>query len=161
MVHEEMPLKKVQFAYYKLGDGPFYVFYTPYHLPHIQLASTIGRAVIHHDATVAPVGAPACEVVTIAKRDLKAGETLDGVGGFCTYGLIDNASTARATAALPMSLNEGCVLLRDIKKDEMVSFHDVKEPVRSRTIETLWREQLEKWWPETISQAETVSASRS
>ena len=161
IVHEEMPLKKVQFAYYKLGDGPFYVFYTPYHLPHIQLASTIGRAVIHHDATVAPIGAPACEVVTIAKRDLKAGETLDGVGGFCTYGLIDNASTARATAALPMSLNEGCVLLRDIKKDEMVSFHDVKEPVRSRTIETLWREQLEKWWPETIKQAETVLASRS
>ena len=47
IVHEESPLKKAQLAYYKLGDGPFYVFYTPFHLPHIQIASTIGRAVIH------------------------------------------------------------------------------------------------------------------
>jgi len=42
VVHEESPLKKAQLAYYKLGDGPFYVFYTPFHLPHIQIASTIG-----------------------------------------------------------------------------------------------------------------------
>src|SRR5215472_9768032 len=53
LVHEDSPLKKVQLAYYKLGDGPFYAFYTPFHLPHIQIASTIGRAVIHRDATVA------------------------------------------------------------------------------------------------------------
>ena len=58
IVHEESPLKKAQLAYYKLGDGPFYVFYTPFHLPHIQIASTIGRAVIHRDPTVAPIGRP-------------------------------------------------------------------------------------------------------
>ena len=108
IVHEESPLKKAQLAYYKLGDGPFYVFYTPYHLPHIQIASTIGRAVIHRDPTVAPIGGPVCEVVTVAKRDLKAGERLDGIGGFCTYGLIDNALAARAAAALPIGLSEGC-----------------------------------------------------
>ena len=84
VVYEDSPLKKVQLAYYKLGDGPFYVFYTPFHLPHIQIASTIGRAVIHRDPTVAPSGGPVCEVVTVAKRDLKAGERLDGIGGFCT-----------------------------------------------------------------------------
>ena len=87
VVHEENPYKKTQLAYYKLGDGPFYVFYTPFHLPHIQMPSTIGRAVIHRDATVAPLARPVCEVVTVAKRDLKAGERLDGVGGFCAYGL--------------------------------------------------------------------------
>ena len=64
VVHEESPLKKVQLAYYKLGDGPFYVFYTPFHLPHIQIASTIGRAVVHRDPTVAPLAGPVCEVVT-------------------------------------------------------------------------------------------------
>ena len=90
-----LPLKKAQLAYYKLGDGPFYVFYTPFHLPHIQIASTMGRAVIHRDPTVAPMAGPVCEVVTVAKRDLKAGERLDGVGGFCAYGLIDNAASAR------------------------------------------------------------------
>src|SRR5262249_19122229 len=49
IVYEDSPLKRVQLAYYKLGDGPFFVFYTPFHLPHIQIASTIGRAAIHRD----------------------------------------------------------------------------------------------------------------
>jgi predicted homoserine dehydrogenase-like protein len=109
VVHEENPLKKTQLAYYKLGDGPFYVFYTPFHLPHIQLPSTIGRAVVHRDPTVAPLAGPSCEVVTVAKRHLKAGERLDGVGGFCAYGLIDNHVAARATNALPIALSENCV----------------------------------------------------
>src|SRR4029077_17922179 len=104
IVHEESPLKKAQLAYYKLGDGPFYVFYTPFHLPHIQIASTIGRAVIHHDATVAPIAGPVCGVLTVAKRNLQAGEQLDGIGGFCTYGLIDNTAAARSQAALPIGL---------------------------------------------------------
>src|SRR5205814_4930588 len=110
IVHEESALKKVQLAYYKLGDGPFYVFYTPFHLPHLQIASTIGRAVIHCDPTVTPLGGPVCEVVTVAKRNLKSGERLDGIGGFCSYGLIDNRRSARADNALPIGLSEGRVL---------------------------------------------------
>jgi predicted homoserine dehydrogenase-like protein len=145
IVHEESPLKKVQLAYYKLGDGPFYVFYTPYHLPHIQIVSTIGRAVIHRDPTVAPIAGPVCEVVAIAKRDLKAGERLDGVGGFCAYGLIDNTATARATTALPIALSEGCVLRRDVSKDDMLSLDDVEEPPRDRLVESLWQEQSARW----------------
>ena len=144
VVHEESPLKKVQLAYYKLGDGPFYVFYTPFHLPHIQIASTIGRAVIHRDPTVAPIGGPVCEVVTVAKRHLKAGERLDGIGGFCTYGLIDNAAAARATVALPIGLSEGHMLRRDVSKDEVLSFDDVDAAPVS-IVGTLWREQNARW----------------
>jgi len=151
IVHEESPLKKAQLAYYKLGDGPFYVFYTPYHLPHLQIASTIGRAVVHRDATVAPIGGPVCEVVTVAKRDLKAGERLDGIGGFCSYGLIDNASAARSTAALPIGLSEGCVLRRDISKDAVLSFDDVAMP-EGGVVEALWREQ-NLLWPIAAQQA--------
>ena len=144
VVHEESPLKKVQLAYYKLGDGPFYVFYTPFHLPHLQIASTIGRAVLLEDPTVAPLSGPVCEVVTVAKRDLKAGERLDGIGGFCSYGLVDNTSAARASSAVPIGLSEGCVLRRDIAKDEVISFSDV-ERTAGGLVETLWREQSERW----------------
>jgi predicted homoserine dehydrogenase-like protein len=144
IVHEESPLKKVQLAYYKLGDGPFYVFYTPYHLPYAQIASTIGRAVIHRDATVAPLAGPVCEVVTMAKRDLKAGERLDGIGGFCTYGLIDNVTAARAVSALPIGLSEGCRLLRDVSKDGVISMNDVESP-RGRVAEIFWPEQVARW----------------
>ena len=144
IVHEESPLKSAQLAYYKLGDGPFYVFYTPYHLPHIQIASTLGRAVVHRDPTVAPLAGPVCEVVTVAKRDLKAGERLDGIGGFCAYGLIDNAASARVMAALPIGLSEGCVLRRDISKDAVLSLDDVNAPP-GRLIEALWLEQNARW----------------
>ena len=144
IVHEDSPLKKVQLAYYKLGDGPFYVFYTPFHLPHIQIASTIGRAVIHHDATVAPIAGPVCEVVTVAKRDLKAGERLDGIGGFCAYGLVDNSSAARSISALPIALSEGCVMRHGVPKDQVLTFADVVSPT-GRLTEALWKEQNERW----------------
>jgi predicted homoserine dehydrogenase-like protein len=144
IVHEENPLKQTQLAYYKLGDGPFYVFYTPFHLPHIQLPSTIGRAVLHRDATVAPRGGPSCEVVTVAKRPLKAGERLDGIGGYCSYGLIDNHAAARAVNALPIALSEGCVLLRDVGKDEVLGFGDVRMPA-PRLSDSLWLEQMRRW----------------
>lgn len=144
IVHETNQLKRAQLGYYKIGDGPFYVFYTPYHLPHIQILSTIGRAVIHNDATVAPIGGPVCEVVAVAKRDLKAGDLLDGVGGYCTYGLIENSSTARPMDALPIGLSEGCVVQRDIPKDAVVTFADVLMPPGGQ-VEALWREQMARW----------------
>lgn len=144
VVHEDSPLKKVQLSYYKLGDGPFYVFYTPFHLPHIQIGSTIGRVGVHRDPTVAPLGAPVCEVVTVAKRDLKAGERLDGVGGFCAYGLVDNRAAARSMSALPIGLSDGCVLRRDVAKDSVVSFNDV-EALPEDLVYNLWREQDAHW----------------
>jgi predicted homoserine dehydrogenase-like protein len=144
VVHETNPFKQTQLAYYKLGDGPFYVFYTPFHLPHIQLPSTIARAVLHRDPTVAPQGGPSCEVVTVAKRDLKAGETLDGVGGFCAYGLIENRAVARDIDALPIAMSEDCVMVRDIAKDQVVGFADVRLPP-PRLIDHLWQEQLQRW----------------
>jgi predicted homoserine dehydrogenase-like protein len=144
VVHEENPYKRTQFAYYKLGEGPFYVFYTPFHLPHIQLPSTIARAIIHRDPTVAPLAGPSCEVVTVAKRRLKAGERLDGVGGFCSYGLIDNHAAARDTNALPIALSEDCVLQRDIEKDQVISFDHVQMP-SARLSDQLWLEQNSRW----------------
>lgn len=158
IVHESNALKKAQLAYYKMGNGPFYVFYTPYHLPHLQIGSTIGRAVVHDDPTIAPLNGPVCEVVAVAKRDLKAGDRLDGIGGFCTYGLIENTATARAALALPIGLSEGCVLRRDLARDQMLSVDDVTEPQREPVIEQLWREQCERW-PVATAQPEVASAN--
>lgn len=161
VVYEDNPLKKTQLAYYKLGDGPFYVFYTPFHLPHLQIASTIGRAVLQHDPTVAPIGGPVCEVVAAAKRDLKAGEYLDGVGGFCTYGLIENRSIARELNALPIGLSEGCVLLKDVAKDDVVSINDI-QPAGDTLTWKLWHEQNERWpvAAETLSVVSSFSEIR-
>jgi predicted homoserine dehydrogenase-like protein len=83
-------------------------------------------------------------VVTVAKRDLKAGERLDGIGGFCTYGLIDNTAVARGVSALPIGLSKGCVLRRDVSKDDVLSFDDVEQP-QDRLTEALWWEQNGQW----------------
>jgi predicted homoserine dehydrogenase-like protein len=126
--------------YFKMGDGPFYVFYTPYHLPHLEVPLTAARAVLFRDAAIAPLGRPVCEVVTVAKRDLRKGQTLDGIGGFDSYGVIDNTKVARKENALPMGMAEGSVLVRDMAKDRMIHFDDVRLP-EGRLVDELWWEQ--------------------
>lgn len=128
IVHEENPIKQKHLSYLKMGDGPFYLFYTPYHLPHIQLPSTVARAVLFHDATTAPLNGPSCDVITLAKRDLKAGEILDGVGGFTCYGVIDNADIVKKNNLLPMGLTEGIRLKRNISKDSVLTYDDIEIP---------------------------------
>ncbi len=85
---------------YKLGEGPLYSFYTPYHLCHFEVPLSLARAVLFEDAVMAPAGPPRVEVVTAAKVDLSAGDKLDGMGGYLTYGLCETAATtARAGPA--------------------------------------------------------------
>ena len=113
---------------YKLGEGPLYSFYTPYHLCHFEVPQTVARAVLFGDATIAPIGAPTVEVVTVAKRDLKAGETLDGLGGYDTYGVCEQAEVTAAEELLPMGVAEGCTLRRNVAKDEVLTYNDVYLP---------------------------------
>lgn len=144
VIYEENPLKQAQLAYYKMGDGPFYVFYTPFHLPHLQIASTIGRAALFQDPTVAPIAGPRCEVVAVAKKDLAPGERIDGIGGYTVYGLIENSPAARAVGALPMGLCEGAVVKHAIRKDSVVTTADVQMPAE-RLSDRLWAEQFQRW----------------
>jgi predicted homoserine dehydrogenase-like protein len=83
-------------------------------------------------------------VVAVAKRDLKTGERLDGVGGFCAYGLIENHSTARQLDALPIALSDDCVMMRDVRKDQVLCHADVRMPPK-RLIDELWLEQKRRW----------------
>lgn len=126
--------------YLKMGDGPFYTFYVPYHLPHLESPLTVARAVLFNDAATAPIGAPVADVLTAAKCDLKEGQQLDGIGGFHCYGLIDEIDVSRTGNCLPMSLSEGCILTRDVEKDDIISFDDVIVP-KGRFCDRLWREQ--------------------
>jgi len=113
---------------YKMGPGPLYCFYWPYHLCHFEVPTTVARAVIFKDAVIAPLGAPCVDVVATAKIDLKAGQTLDGIGYYMTYGLCENADVVQAERLLPMGLAEGCRLKRDIAKDQVLTFDDIEVP---------------------------------
>jgi predicted homoserine dehydrogenase-like protein len=113
---------------YKLGPGPLYCFYTPYHLCHFEVPNTIARAVLFRDAAISPLDAPRVEVVATAKTDLKAEQVLDGIGYYMTYGQCENADVARAQNLLPMGLAEGCRLKRNIPKDQVLTYDDVAVP---------------------------------
>ena len=126
--HED-PKQRHYLNLYKLGEGPLYSFYTPYHLCHFEVPNTIARAALLGDATIKPLRqAPKVEVITVAKRDLKAGETLDALGGYTYYGECEKAPIAAAERLVPVGLAEGCVLTRDIAKDEAISYADVTVP---------------------------------
>jgi len=126
--YSENRIDKEYMNFFKMGDGPFYVFYTPYHLPQVQVLTTIARAAVFHDPTTSPIGKPVCDVLTVAKRDLKAAEKLDGIGGFTCYGVIENADVAQKESILPMGLSDGCRLKRDVSKDQPLTYSDVELP---------------------------------
>ncbi|TFY96402.1 NAD(P)H-dependent oxidoreductase [Ramlibacter rhizophilus] len=132
---------------YKLGKGPLYCFYTPYHLCHFEAPNTVARAVLFGDAALAPLAGPLVEVVATAKTALEAGAVLDGLGEYMTYGLAENADTARRQNLLPIGLAEGCRLKRAVARDEVLSFDDVELPP-GRLCDQLWREQIERFFPQ-------------
>jgi predicted homoserine dehydrogenase-like protein len=140
--HNEHPVQREYLAYFKLGPGPLYMFYQPFHLPHLQLPHSVARAVLFDDPTITPRGAPVCDAITVAKRDLKAGETLDGMGGFTCYGLVESYEISASRQLLPVVLSVGCRLKRDIPKDSEISYHDVVLP-QGRLCDRLRAEQTE------------------
>jgi predicted homoserine dehydrogenase-like protein len=114
--------------YYKMGGGPFYVFYTPTHLCHLEVPNTIARAVLFKDAACTPLGAPQVDVIAVAKTDLSQGSVLDDYGHYMTYGLCENAVTAHEEGLLPIGLVEGCTLNKAIAKDQAITYGDVTLP---------------------------------
>jgi len=134
------PKQKHYLNLYKLGEGPLYSFYTPYHLCHFEVPTTIARAALFHDAAIAPLGGPRVDVVATAKVDLKAGTEIDAFGGYLTYGEAENSSVARAERLLPMGLAEGCVLRHDVSRDHTITLDDVDVPP-DRFVDALRAEQ--------------------
>ena len=80
------------------------------------------------DAAITPEAGPVCDVITIAKRDLEAGEKLDGIGGFTCYGTLENSVVCGQENLLPMGLSEGCSLKRRVAMDQAISYDDVELP---------------------------------
>jgi predicted homoserine dehydrogenase-like protein len=113
---------------YKLGEGPLYSFYTPYHLCHFEVPLSVARAVLFQDAVMSPIAGSLVDVVTTAKIDLKAGETLDGIGYYMTYGQCEKSQIVQEQNLLPIGLAEGCRLKRDIPKDQVLTYDDVELP---------------------------------
>ena len=116
-----------RFAEYGLVTDPtgkYSALWRPYHLIGLELVTSIARAALRGEATGTPrefLG----DVVAVAKRDLTAGETLDGEGGYCVWGKLRPASTAVKAAELPIGLAHDIVLARAVASGDTLTRGDV------------------------------------
>lgn len=117
-------------AYYKMGAGPFYLFYRPYHLCHVEAARCIAEAHLDKLPLLEPRRGFVTNVYAFAKRDLHAGERLDGIGGYTCYGMIDNCAQA-AHPGLPICLAEDVTLTKDVARDRPILMSEVEHDEES------------------------------
>jgi len=116
---------KADLKYLMLGSGPYYLLYRPYHLTSIETPLSIARAYFYGEPTIAPDYGLVSEVITLAKKDLKTGDVIDGIGRYTVYGLIEQYSKAKQEDLLPIGVSEGCILKKDIEKDQPIKYNDV------------------------------------
>jgi predicted homoserine dehydrogenase-like protein len=122
----EDPISKRFLEYGKLGKGPLYSFYVPYHLLFFEFPFSIARLVDFEDGTLDAADHFSVEVVSVAKTDLAAGQVLDGMGGFFAYGECENSSVVQQERSLPIALSAGKRLLRPIPQGQVISWNDVE-----------------------------------
>lgn len=127
-------------SYLKMGPGPNYLFFRPWHLVQFETPISIAEAVLDREPTIAPQGAPITTVATIAKRDLTGGQVLDNIGGFDHYGEIETMKDG--SGLLPVGLAEGARLTRDVSIDTPIELSDV-ELDDDAPIVRIWKAQNE------------------
>ena len=124
--HCNNPYQRNLLKYYKMGEGPFYLFYRPYHLCHVEAMECIANAYLDKVSLLKPDFGFTTNVFAYAKRDLKKGEKLDGLGSYTCYGLIDNYKDLDQDSGLPICISKDVTLKHDIKKDEKIFLADVQ-----------------------------------
>lgn len=128
VVTTELPQIHHEMKYLSMGEGPNYVLYRPYHLTSLETPITVARAAIYGEPTIIPrSGKPTAETITVAKRDLKAGENLDGIGGYTVLGSVECYEKSKAENLLPIGLiNKNTRVKKDIKKGEFLTYESVE-----------------------------------
>ncbi|MFO1051074.1 MAG: homoserine dehydrogenase [Planctomycetota bacterium] len=140
--YTESALQRHTLGWYppRMGPGPFYLFYRPYHLGAIEAMNCVVEAVLDGTARLQPRGMNT-NVFAHAKKDLRAGDRVDGMGGYAAYGLIDNLDVRGSHPGLPILLADDLVLRRDVAKDRPILLDDV-DCTRSSAGLALYREAI-------------------
>jgi predicted homoserine dehydrogenase-like protein len=129
--HCNDPVQQGYLSYYKMGDGPFYLFYRPYHLCHIETPWAIASLAVLGKPILAPRGRPVADVAAFAKTDLAAGASVPiGIGGEHVYGMIERQEICAEQGAVPVCLldrEHGPVarVRRATRKDQLLTWDDL------------------------------------
>lgn len=124
--------------YLKLGDGPRYLLWRPFHLCHLEAVRSIARLALFQEPTISNTTHPTTQTVAYAKKDLRPGEVIDGIGGYACYGLIENLDVVQAEGLVPMGLVAQAIVRRPVGRDRPLLWDDVILPENAAT--RLWAE---------------------
>jgi len=116
-----------QMGYHQMGPGPLWTLYRPYHLCNLETPLSVAKAIIENEPTIVPLDGLVSECITVAKRDLKAGETIDGIGGYTTHGSIASLADSDKNRYVPYGLiTNKSKMKKDVKKGELLTLSDVE-----------------------------------
>ncbi|MBC7801196.1 MAG: NAD(P)-dependent oxidoreductase, partial [Gemmatimonadaceae bacterium] len=141
---------------YKLGSGPYYCFYTPYHLCHFEVPTSVARAALFGDPVLTPRGGPEVGVIAVAKTDLAPGDIISEFGGYHAYGVAENSEIISRDRLLPLGLALECRVVRAVTKDTALTFADVEIPP-GRLVDRLYAEQEARFAPRSAVQAKVLT----
>ncbi|MBI4841053.1 MAG: hypothetical protein HY803_08265 [candidate division NC10 bacterium] len=144
VIHTDHPVIQEELRYLKIGEGPYFALYRPYHLTSVETPISIAKAVLDREATIAPLPQPMAEVIAVAKRALRPGERLGLPGEDTVYGLIEEAGMARYESLLPMGLARNAEVLVEIAPDQPIRWDDVA--VEETPLLAMRREQDKYIW---------------
>ena len=114
--------------YYKMGEGPYYVFYRPYHLCHIETAYAMGRMVFDGEPLLVPWKGRVANINAVAKKDLEPGDVLDEPGMYTVYGELAHQTMIDANRWALVHKVNGCRVKNPIKKDQPICLDDIEAP---------------------------------
>ena len=126
VISTDNPYLRKDLDYLRMGSGPNYVLYRPYHLANIEIPISIVRAIVCREATLVAKGSLIAEVITIAKKDLRSGQELDGIGGHTVYGSIEKAGIAEKESFLPLGLAQGAIMKKNISQGDYLTYDNVE-----------------------------------
>ena len=139
-----------------MGRGPYYTLFRPYHLCSIEVPLTCAALVVWKKSNMAPLERLVSEVFAVAKRDLKPGEILDGIGGGTFYSLIDRYETASEERLLPIGLAKGARVVRAVVKDTPIALEDVE--LRGPSTVLAIRRLQDRWTSGRLTEEKALKA---
>lgn len=125
IIRTDAPYINHEMSYLRMGPGPYFALYRPFHLASIEAPLSIARAVLDREASLFAPHLQA-EVVSMAKKDMNPGDTIDGIGGYTIRGYADNAKDAKRDNLVPIGLMQNAIVTKEIKTGDLITYDHVQ-----------------------------------
>ena len=125
VVRHNDPYIAHEMSYLSMGPGPYFALYRPFHLASVEAPITVYRTILDRESSLFAPHLNA-EVVCMTKKDLAAGDVIDGIGGYTVRGYADNALDAKRDNLVPIGLVAGAKIIKPIGVGELLTYDHVE-----------------------------------